>query len=145
MNTLKDLLTELYTVNTKIKSIIKASKFDEYDDLSGLNIDYDDPEQRFLVNELRGAMTFLDNASSSISYLQRPIAGEYTLHKNSGGRYECSAHEYTSGNGIEFYFYDQYEERFTWAASRVEHDGNDYYIVGYKDLSLEGLRVRRRG
>lgn len=145
MNTLKDLVSRLYNVNREITGIIKAAKFDEYDDLSGLNINYDDPEERFLLEELREIMGELENASRGLSYLARPITGEYTLHKNSGGRYECSAHEYSSGNGIEFYYFDEYEERYSWAASRVEHDGNDYYIVGHKGLSLEGLRVRRRG
>lgn len=145
METLKDLESKLYNVNREIQEILRACKYEDYDDLSGLKINYDDPNERFLWNELRGVVQHLDEVSRDMSYLARPITGEYTLHKNNRGRYECSAHEYTSGNGIEFFYYDEYDERYTWLASRVEHDGNDYYIVGCKGLSLEGLKVRRRG
>lgn len=31
-----------------------------------------------------------------------------------------------------------------WCASRVEHNGEDYYIVGANGVKLEGLRVRIR-
>lgn len=144
MENLKDLVNELYNVNMKIKQIVKASQFEEYDDLSGLNYDSSDPDDAFLLAELRGILEKLDDASRNIDYITRPVKGVYTLHKNRNGRYECSAREFTSGSSIEFYYYNDFYERYEWAASRVEHDGNDYYIVGYSNLVLEGLMVRLR-
>ena len=119
MNTLNELVNELYNVNMKIKQIIKAAQYETYDDLSGLNYDSSNPDDAFLITELRGIMDKLETASCNIDYITRPIKGVYTLHKNRSGRYE-------------------------WAASRVEHDGDDYYIVGYPDIKLDGLKIRLR-
>lgn len=145
MENLKDLVNELYNVNMKIKSIVKASQFAEYDDLSGLYWSSDNPDDVFLQRELCDIMNKLDDASRNLDYIVRPVKGVYTLHKNRNGRYECSAREFTSGSSIEFYHYDNFYERYEWAASRVEHDGNDYYIVGFPGVTLDGLKIRVRG
>ena len=145
MENIKDLLNELDSVNHKIKSIMRASQFPYCDDLSGLNYDTDNPDDAFLLTELCGIMKKLDDTSRNIEYLTRPIKGTYTLHKNRNGRYECSAQEFTSGHGIEFYYYNDFYDRFEWAASRVEHNGNNYYIVGFPGVSLDGLKIRIRG
>ena len=144
MENIKDLVNELYTVNMKIKQVVKASNYEEYDDLSGLKYDSSNPDDAFLVTELRGILDKLNDASRNIDYITRPVKGVYTLHKNRNGRYECSAREFTSGYGIEFYHYNDFYERYEWAASRVEHNGNDYYIVGYPGVSLDGLKIRLR-
>lgn len=148
---INELLKSLSKLNFELKYLISKTKIDRYDDLSEVEADLNNPEQLLLVDELCSAMQKISEASDTISYLEKPIKGEYILHKNSNGRYECSAHEYTCGNGIEYYAYDETEERYRWVISRVEHDGDDYYIVGSKWLRfdrnavpLEGLRVRRR-
>lgn len=70
---------------------------------------------------------------------------EGQLLKNSRGRYESGdGHEYTSGSGIEVEIYDSFDERYNWEWASVEHDGTDYYIVGHKDVKMDGLKVRRR-
>lgn len=148
---INELMKSLSELNYELKSLIRKTKIDMYDDLSGVEADWNNPEQLFMVEELRSAMQKISEASEIISYLKKPVKGEYVLHKNCNGRYECSAHEYTCGNCIEYYAYDETEERYRWVISRVEHDGDDYYIVNSKWLRcnrnavpLEGLRVRRR-
>ncbi len=148
---INELMKSLSVLNSEFVRLIKKTGIDKYDDLSDVEADLNNPEQLLLVDELRKVMQNISEASYTISYLQKPIKGEYVLHKNSGGRYECSAHEYTCGNCIEYYAYDNWEEHYRWIISRVEHDGDDYYIVGSKSLSsdgnaipLEGLRVRIR-
>lgn len=144
MNNLKDLLNELNKVGREAKQILKAVEFDPYEELSGLAINYDNPDEVFLQEELRGVLSKFDEAVSTLEYLRKPITGTYTLHKNRNGRYECERGELTSGSGIEFCHYNNFYERYEWAGSRVEHDGKDYYIVGYNDVPLEGLKVRFR-
>lgn len=148
---INELMKSLSKLNPELKRLINKTGIDKYDDLSEVEADFNNPEQLFLVEELCSAMQKIDEVSYTISYLEKPIKGEYVLHKNSNGRYECSAHEYTCGNCIEYYAYDNWNEHYRWIVSRVEHDGDDYYIVGSKSLSsdgnavpLEGLRVRIR-
>lgn len=148
---INELMKSLSELNYELKSLIRKTKIDRYDNLSEVEADWNNPEQLFMVEELRSAMQKISEASDTISYLEKPVKGEYILHKNSNGRYECSVHEYTCGDGIEYYAYDETEDRYRWCVSRVEHDGDDYYIVNSKWLRcdrnavpLEGLRVRRR-
>lgn len=148
---INELMKSLSALNSEFKSLISKTKIDRYDNLSEVEADWNNPEQLLLVEELGSAMQKISEASEIISYLKKPVKGEYVLHKNCNGRYECSAHEYTCGNGIEYYAYDETEERYRWVISRVEHDGDDYYIVNSKWLRfdrnavpLEGLRVRIR-
>lgn len=31
-----------------------------------------------------------------------------------------------------------------WVQTKVEHDGEDYYLMGYEDIPMEGMEVRVR-
>jgi hypothetical protein len=87
----------------------------------------------------------LEDALAEIEYLKKPVVAEGTLYKNEQGRYEIDhLHYFTSGSPIEIYIYDDFEERYYWYKSRVEHKDGDYYVVGY-DGPLEGLKARIRG
>lgn len=141
---IKDLYMQLLSLNSDIKKLIKESEFDEYDDLSGVEIDNDNINERFVREQLRAVMQSLQDASGDLNYLNKDIIDEYTVHKNSGGRYEAGGREYTCGSVIEFCYYDDFDERYRWDVSSVEHDGEDYYIVRHKNIQLEGLKVRRR-
>ena len=106
------------------------------------------------LDELRSMLTKLEEISHTINYLSRPIKEEGFLHKNRNGRYEINGHELSSGCGIEclitddwHFKYDEdgrYVETPFWYASRIEHNGEDYYIVDVYDVELEGLKVRVR-
>jgi hypothetical protein len=88
--------------------------------------------------------------------LERPVTIEGTLHKKSNGRYSVKDYELTSGSGLEFLCEDDCHSRYDkksdsyinyqyWRASRIEHDGKNYYLVGTnRDIELEGLKVRIR-
>lgn len=152
---IKDIMNEVSELNLKIKQILHHSDFENYDDLSGLDIDRTNAEELFLTDELYGILDRLSDISHTLNYLDRPVKAEGRLHKNSNGRYELNGHEFSSGCGIEYLAdddrhmtYDESDEYVSvpyWCASRIEHDGTDYYIVGAsKDLELEGLQVRYR-
>lgn len=148
---INELMKSLSELNYDFKNLVNKTGIEKYDDLSGVEADWNNPEQCLLVEELRNVMLKISEASGTISYLCKPINGEYVLHKNNRGRYECEVREYTCGRCIEYYAYDDWNGYYRWIVSRVEHDGNDYYIVGSKSISsdqnnipLEGLRVRIR-
>ena len=132
------LLKEAQNLNLSIRGILKLSTYEDYDDLSGLHINYEDGQQLFLQSELREVMGKLSDVERRIAYLSR-------LHKNGSGRYETkSGHYYTSGSGIEVLIKDDYREVPYWVWTSVEHDGRDYYLVGHKDIRMDGLTVRVR-
>lgn len=145
MSDLESLLSRLKVLNGDIKDIIKQSKYDMYDDLSGLNIDYDNPEELLLLDEIRGIAQKLSDVSGDIEYLSKPIKSTGKLFKNSNGKYEMDNHykTYSCGHTIEVYLYDEFSERYSWVISSVEFN-KDYYIVGHKNVPMEGLKARVR-
>ncbi len=71
----------------------------------------------------------------------RQIKYKGILSKNANGRYELCNHIYTCGSEIEYKYYDEQDNKYKWAVSRVEGDENgEYYIVGYKG-NMDGLEV----
>lgn len=153
--TVKEIMTELSYLNVSIQKILYHTKFEEYDDLSGLDINKASAEDLYLVDELRGILDKLSDVSRNLNYLEQPIKTEGILHKNRNGRYEFNGIELSSGYPLEYLATDDRHMRYNdnddyvitpyWRYGRIEHDGNDYYIVGAdKDTKLEGLRVRIR-
>lgn len=153
--TVKEIMTELSDLNLSIQKILYHTEFEDYDDLSGLDIDYTSAEELYLMDELRGILDKLSDVSRNLKYLERPIKSEGVLHKNSNGRYEFNGIELSSGYPLEYLATDDRHMRYDdndnyivtpyWAYGRIEHNGNDYYIFGAsKGLELEGLKVRIR-
>ena len=129
MADLNMVLKESQKLNGNIRSLLRLSTYDDYDDLSGLHIDYEDGQQLFLQSELREVMEKLSDVADRIAYLSRPVKETSCLHKNRSGRYETKGgHYYTSGSGIEALIKDDYQEVPYWVWTSVEHDGKDYYI-----------------
>lgn len=152
---IKDLMAEVQELNLKLQQILYHSQYEMYDDLSGLEWDKTDADQLFMLDELRQIMYKIDDISHTLNYLDKPIKTEGALHKNANGRYEVNGIELSSGCGLEYLATDDRHCRYNdnddyvptpyWCASRIEHDGKDYYIVGATDLdTLENVRVRIR-
>ena len=53
MADLNMVLKESQKLNGNIRRLLRLSTYDDYDDLSGLHIDYEDGQQLFLQSELR--------------------------------------------------------------------------------------------
>ena len=154
---IEELEKTLYRLNSSIEDALRASQYEEWGDLSGVEYSHEDPQESFLATELSGVLYKLEDIKARLDYLQRPIEAKGLLFKGDNGRYTARATEtapdsfieeweYTSGHSIEFLYTDPDEERTSWRASRVEysHEKQDYYIVGYRETQLEGLTVRRR-
>ena len=146
MTDLNQVLAKTTEMKWKIDNLIRLSTYDDYDDLSGLDIDYDDPEELFVVDELKEIMNQLANVRDKMKYLSRPIKETSRLHRNGSGRYETrQGHCYTCGSGIEaLVSADNRHDSPYWVRTRVEHDGSDYYLAGHKGIDMNGLTVRVR-
>lgn len=145
MTELEMVLREAQSLGCKIKDVLRMSTYDQYDDLSGLDIDHKDGEQLFLLEEMQAIMKNLDEVRR-LKYLSLPVREVSRLHRNRSGRYETdSGHYYTSGSPIEALVQDGYRDVPYWVWTYVEHNCRDYYLVGYGDLNIEDLTVRVRG
>lgn len=143
------VLAELEPLARSIRRLEKASTYDIYGDCSGLETDCDSPDDAEIMHELNSIMEHLYLARQRIELLTSPVQYESRLYRNASGRYEDThGNYYTCGSTIEFFVKgdpdDQESSR--WVFSRVEHDADGYYIVGYRHLSLDRVltRVRRR-
>jgi hypothetical protein len=59
------------------------------------------------------------------------------LRKNDVGRYElATGYYFTSGEPIEVFVDGK------WHKTRIEHNGRDYYAVGFEGMKLDGVRAR---
>lgn len=49
---------------------------------------------------------------------------------------------YRSGSLIEALLQDYSCEVPCWVQAKAGHDGEDYYLMGYEDIPVEGMSVR---
>ena len=73
MTNLNEVMAKTMEMKWKIESLLKLSTYNDYDDLSGLSINYDNLDELFLMDELREIMNQLTNVRDKIKYLSRPI------------------------------------------------------------------------
>ena len=146
MANLQQVFTEAVKLNRQITQFLKFSTYTDYDDMSGLDgIDRTDGEQLLLWEELRLITDKLADAQERIAYLTRPIVETSRLRKGIGGKYQTAkGRVYDCSCSIEALVTDEYHDVPYWTRTVVEHNGEDYYLVGYKDLSMKGLTVRVR-
>lgn len=146
MADLKMVLEKTNDLKWKIDSILKFSTYDNCDDLGNLEINYKDGEQLFLLEELQAIMRSLDEVRNRLTYLALPVREMSRLHRNESGRYETDGgHYYTCGSPIEALVEDGYRDVPYWVRTTLEHNGKDYFLVGYGSVEMDGLTVRVRG
>ena len=142
INTVLEKMAEL---KIQIDDILRSSTYDEHADLSGLHVDRKDSDQLFLLKELRSIMRKLADAGCSIEYISRPVKEVSSLHQSEDGEYVTGqGYRYRSGSLIEVLLQDDSQEFPCWVLTKVEHDEEEYYLVGYEDISMEGMNVRMR-
>ena len=90
MADLQMVLSEAVKLNQRIAQFLKFSTYPDYDDLSGLDIDFADGEQLLLLEELRRITDRLADVQEYISYLTQPITEVSTLRKGSAGKYRTA-------------------------------------------------------
>ena len=97
-------------------------------------------EERSQLVLLYQAQDKIWNAYQLLDRINKPVVAQGQLTKNANGRYEVNGVELTAGEYIEYY---EAEDGGCYLPSRVEHSGEDYYIVALgRDKSIQGLQVR---
>ncbi len=156
MADLKTLSDEMAKLKKQIETVLYISDYRNCDDLSGLDdwMQINNADDRQKLEVYRNILYKLEEVQGNLAYYDRPVKEVSRVHLNASGRYETDkGHCYTSGSRIEFlrteevynYDTDAWENAGIWTTSRVEHNGQDYYIVGYRGVGLSGLKVRVRG
>ena len=119
-------LSEAVKLNRSITQFLKFSTYTDYDDLSGLDIDFADGEQLLLLDELRRITDQLADVQEYISYLTRPVTEVSRLRKGTAGKYRTAkGHFYDCRSSIEALVTDDYHEVPYWTRTVVEHNGED--------------------
>ena len=141
---IKDYQDRLTNALIEAGNLLTSSGYRDCRTLEYVDCDSEDPNDMQRWDELMDVSKLLMMAVDKLEYIRRPIIGMSQLHKNSSGRYEDDFYEYTCGSRIEFLLTENcYKPR--WVSSHVEGDADgNYYIVGYKELSMEGLETRAR-
>ncbi|MGM1022992.1 MAG: DUF5348 domain-containing protein [Bacillota bacterium] len=98
------------------------------------------PDDQYLRKMFYRVGDLLDDAKRLLDQAFAEVVDEGVLTKNMGGRYALHGREFTSGQTLEYL--DQNDDGVRWELSRIEHNGEDYYLVADQNLPLKGLRVR---
>jgi hypothetical protein len=88
-------------------------------------------------------VSHLNEIKYILDWIDKPVKAKGYLVKDSTGRYEISNTDYcfTSGYPLEVF----HNEDNRWYKSRIEHNGEDYYIACLgRNTPIEGLLVRTR-
>lgn len=78
MADLKMVLDKANEMRWRIDSVLKCSTYEDYEDyedLSGLEIDYQDGKQLFLLEELQAVMRCLDEVNCRLEYSEEALRG----------------------------------------------------------------------
>ncbi len=145
MTDMNTIYAKTVAMSRDIKQLVRFSGYNESDGMNDVEINRNDPEQKFLRDEMSRVMGNLTDVLNTLEYLSKPIEEVGTLHMNSRGRYETAEEtELTCGFPLEALIYDDYYDCRYWARTSIEHDGERYYLYGYREISLDGLKVRIR-
>jgi len=139
---LEELKKEFRELQDRLEILMERSGWEKWEDFD-LEDMPEDAEGKYFIEEGRWMMDKLYAVKQELRYLNKPVTKEGFLHKNERGRYELGDYEFTAGGSLEAYVFDEYSEEYRWLHTRIEHDGKDYIIVGYKG-SPEAVKVRIR-
>ena len=148
---LSDVFSGLATVDRYARPLLQEAGY-EPDGFNGAGVCPvpADPEEAFLLNTARGLLESLDALHDTLHYLNLPTHGVYRLESMPGNRYG-----YYDEDGYPRVFHcgDAFEALVpglggngmpVWAPTRIEYDGSEFYLVGFRDVTLLGLPVRER-
>lgn len=137
--TIEELQSQFNHLNLRIQNIISAAGYDADNVPSKSN----DLDYTFKRDQYLSLLRQLEDISSEVNYLNKPISIEGRLYKNTDGRYAFPNGDYlTSGNTVELLCQDEYDTY--WVKTTIEHS-EDYYALDLgKEVSLEGMTARMR-
>lgn len=136
-NDLKDLLKAGESLLSALQRFdSEFERFEDSCDTSTLSM-----EERSQLVRLRQAHYSMDVTQNMLKGLGKPVRAEGALRKQPHGRYLVEDVELTSGYPLEVYD----PEDDVYYPTRLEHSGDDYYIVELgREEPIEGKLVRLR-
>lgn len=99
-------------------------------------------DEQQMLEEYSAVMYLLERIHKRLAYYSLPVKEEGILRRSESGIYESGRYSYECGSIIEFLRADN--GSVIWTTDKMEFNGQDYYILGYPDVVLQGLRVRIR-
>ena len=138
---------EASKLESQINHMNELCGYLDCDDLSMMEINYQDPDEIMLQRELSKIMGRLNEIKNNLRWLRNPIKLQGKLCLNRNERYEVKGYEFQCGDCLEVKIYDECFDRWEWVPTRMEHNGKHYYLVDVfevANVSLEGLVVRIR-
>jgi hypothetical protein len=145
----KDIWEEVYMSN-EFKQLVelakelgpKLARFSEvYEEVERVTLPSDlTMEERYQLNVLLRVGEKLDDATYALNNMVKPVQTSGTLEKNyETGRYEVNGISLSSGYPVEYLS----ELDKCYIPSRIEHNGDDYYIVSLgREEPIDGVSVR---
>lgn len=108
----------------------------------------DATEDAFLRDKAEELLESLDWLHQELCYLQKPVIGEYRLERFPNGRYgyfdeQGTMRTFCCGKTIEIKIPDCFGKQ-RWVKTRIEHDGDDYFLWCSRGVALAGLIIRER-
>ena len=104
---------------------------------------YDNPEEKYQHDTVRSVISQLADVQTQIKWMNKSVISEGILVKNNIDRYEIQGTEieFSSGSPLDVWN----NEWNQWETSRIEHNGEDYYIVSLgRNKPISGLKVRKK-
>lgn len=148
--TLEHLFSRLHGIDRAAQALVRDAGFSSDTGLAeGVSLPPDGPDTRFLEESIGLLLDPFTGIHSLLCYLETPVSPEHVLERFPNGRYgyrdgNGSCREFTCGELLEARVWDSSGCR-SWVRTRIEHDGSDYFITGYRSIPLSGLTVRERG
>jgi hypothetical protein len=148
--TLYDVFQRLLTLDQAASSLLRDTGFQSEECLGDSVCPLpDEAEDEFLRGQAEELLESLEWIHSVLCYLKLPHHGEYTLEQFPSGRYgyfdkDGDEHIFTCGRLLEAKIHEP-DDQQRWVRTRIEHDGSDYFIWGYRSVPLSGLTIRERG
>ena len=141
-----ELNMELQMIKSRADVLLKKSEYAEWGEVCFEKTDESEAERFFWEEQLNSIMCSLEELCSKINYMNGKIVCEGMLSINTNDRYCCGDYELCCGYGMEILIFDEWKGAYRWAATRLEHNGSQYYAVGFPDQELLGIMARiRRG
>lgn len=145
MKTIQEYLVASKVLNEEIERSFRKLGYKDEESFQDIDIDSFTPDEMLTYNELRKAFDKLEDFNYLVQYLETPVKKEGIIRENENGRFELeNYYEFTSGSRIEALIYDDFYDKDIWVRTSVESNTNGYYLVGYRNVSMEGLKVRIR-
>ncbi|OTN83995.1 hypothetical protein A5819_003545 [Enterococcus sp. 7E2_DIV0204] len=145
MKKLNECLAASKVLSGEIKRTFREMGYKDEEDFYDIDTHAFTPDESLMYNELRKAFAKLEDFNYILEYLNSPIQFTGTLRENENGRFELeNGYEFTSGSRIEALVYFDFDDTEAWVRTSVESNEKGYYLVGYNNIPLAGLKVRVR-